>query len=134
MRYAQINDDGLCVAVSDLRDEHDEPNLILLAGDEDRVGQVWDGSAWSTPTQPAVYKALSKIEFIRLAKSVGGMSGAQHVAASKDANLEEMWLMFNAAEAVEREDPDTLVGLAALEALNYLPNGAESVLDSWPHA
>lgn len=131
-RYAQINDDGLCVAVSDLRDEHDEANLILLGENENRMGQVWSGSAWSTPTPPVVYAVLTHLEFIELCETVGGTTDAMLVASKSDPLLAAFWIKFDMAQDLRHDDSRTAAGLAALNALGYLPNGAQAVLDAWP--
>ena len=87
-----------------------------------------------TPSGPSGPQSLTKLAFIRLCQSAGGMTPEMTVAAYNDANLQYMWLMFEIATGVERDDTDTQGGLDALAALGYLPNGAEAVIDAWPSA
>lgn len=45
--YAQINADGVCIALSDLSAEVIAANLIPLAAyDSDIIGKRWTGAAW----------------------------------------------------------------------------------------
>jgi hypothetical protein len=81
---------------------------------------------------PATPRALTKLEFVELAQSAGGMSDAQLVAANADPQLAALWLKLTLAGEVQRDHPATQAGLGALAALGYLPNGAAAVLDAWP--
>ncbi|WP_282091352.1 hypothetical protein [Epibacterium ulvae] len=95
----------------------------------------WDGAGWRVedlPPQPVSYRALTRIEFVRLCRSAGGMTGAQLVQARETGELKEMWIMLEMAVQVQRGDPEVEPGLAALAALGFLPNGAQAVLDAWP--
>ena len=87
-----------------------------------------------TPPAPSGPQSLTRLEFIRLCQSAGGMTPEMTVAAYNDSNLKYMWLMFEIATGVERDDADTQGGLDALETLGYLPNGAQAVIDAWPSA
>ena len=87
-----------------------------------------------TPPAPSGPQSLTKLAFIRLCQTAGGMTPEMTVAAYNDVNLQYMWLMFDIATGVERDDTDTRDGLDALEALGYLPNGAQEVIDVWPSA
>lgn len=60
------------------------------------------------------------------------MSGAQLVAAHRDEALAEFWIILGLARQILPTDPRTLDGLAAVEALGYLPAGAAAVLAAWP--
>jgi len=55
MRYAQIDNDGLVVGVSDLAGEVDAAHMIPLGEDrgEDVCGQRWDGTAFVPVPAPA---------------------------------------------------------------------------------
>jgi hypothetical protein len=86
----------------------------------------------TTASPQAVPRALTRLQFVRLCKSAGGMTGQMLVAAEADDNLAEMWIMLRLAEDVSRDDPDTAAGLGALEALGYLPEGAAGVIGAWP--
>lgn len=81
------------------------------------------------PLQPG---SLTKLQFISLGQKAGGMTDAQLVAARGDANLAAMWIKLELAEQVDRDNADTQTAISALDALGYLPNGAQAVLDAWP--
>ena len=105
-----------------------------------QIGWSYDGMVFTPPPaapvvpQPVVPKPLTKLEFIRLCRSAGGSTPDMIVAAKKDVLLEYMWMEFEMAHGVEKDDPSTAEGLGALETLGYLPNGAQAVLDAWPSA
>ena len=52
MRYAQLNQDGLCVAVSNLSAPIERADIIPLEPGEDRLGQTWDGEGWEPAPEP----------------------------------------------------------------------------------
>ena len=47
-RYAQIDSNGLCVAVSDLSGEVNAPHMIPI-GDGDFLGRTYSAGAWGNP-------------------------------------------------------------------------------------
>lgn len=49
--YAQINEENICCAVSELAAEMNHPNLISLDElDNSILGKIWNGSEWATPS------------------------------------------------------------------------------------
>lgn len=49
-RYAQIDETGRCIGVSNLTGVIDETNMIPLQPEDDVLpGDVWDGAAWDRP-------------------------------------------------------------------------------------
>jgi len=80
------------------------------------------------------YMPHTKLQFVRLIQAEGGTTKEQVTAAHKEEQLAFFWLMFELATSVERDDPEISEGLAALEQLGYLPNGAQAVLNGWPMA
>jgi len=91
----------------------------------------WDGIG--APAPLAAPMLLTKIQFARLVMSAGGMSDAQLVAARNDENLAAFWILIDlASNEVKQDDPDVQRGLQALDALGYLPHGAQAVFDNWP--
>lgn len=75
---------------------------------------------------------LSKTQFVKLCQRAGGTSDTMLVQARADEQLSAMWIKIELADRVEKADPDLQEGLQALEALGYLPNGADAVMSSWP--
>ena len=53
MRYAQIDAQGICIGVSDLKGEVTAANLIAIQPDENPIGQQWDGEVW-VPYAPPI--------------------------------------------------------------------------------
>lgn len=96
----------------------------------------WIDGAWAVedlPEPPTPEpRSISPIEFIGLAQAAGGMTDAQLVASKSDANLAAMWIKFDMAPSLSPETPDVQAGIAGLDALGYLPNGASALLAAWP--
>lgn len=52
-RYAQIDETGLCVSVSQLSGEVISDHMLPLDPDDDvRPGDIWDGEKWTRPEPP----------------------------------------------------------------------------------
>jgi hypothetical protein len=64
MRYAQLNNNNICVAVSDLTGEVDAPHMIPIGITENPIGYTWDNGEWIAPPpspgedDPAAYPLL----------------------------------------------------------------------------
>lgn len=101
------------------------------------VGTGYDGASFDvTPPGPPepTPRALTRVEFVRLCMSAGGMTPEMLVQAKADPALAAMWIMLEMATEVSRDDPEIEPGLTALAQLGYLPDGAQAVLDAWPAA
>ncbi|MBQ4826551.1 hypothetical protein J4729_18670 [Leisingera sp. HS039] len=79
-------------------------------------------------------RPITRLEFVRLCMSAGGMTQELLVQAKAAPELAAMWIMLDMAQQVQKGDPEVAPGLGALEALGHLPNGAQAVLDAWPVA
>lgn len=100
-----------------------------------QIGWRKDGDTYIAPPEPAPnYKTLTPANFIRHLKTHGGVTSTEVVAARSDANLAEFWIMLDLSrDGVERDDEDTVAGLAGLVALGYLTDAErQNVLDEWP--
>lgn len=108
----------------------------IHVADDNVSGAVKNGSVYDNPsvTVPVVPRTLTRLQFVRLCQSAGGMTDENLVAAKANADLAALWIKLDLAEDVSRDDPDTVSGLAALEALEYLPEGASAVTAGWPTA
>ena len=141
MKYARLSNNIAVEVVTDA--EYATFNATVKAmfqevpAEVDRKWRLIDGE-WQAPgpePEPEpTYQSLTKLQFVRLIKQHGGTTNEQVVAAYRDEQLAFFWLMFELATSVERDDPEISEGLAALEQLGYLPNGAQAVLDGWPMA
>ena len=132
MRYAQINETGLCVGISDLSGPVSSPNMIPIADDENPLGMIREKGKWKAApvvTQPAL---LTKLGFIELCQSAGGMSDAQLIAARNDPAFGALWIKLDLATDVNKSHPATTAGLTGLNAAGYLPKGVKAVLSAWP--
>ena len=81
------------------------------------------------PTKPAL---LTKLGFIELCQSAGGMTDAQLITARNDPNFGALWIKLELATDVNKGNPATLAGLTGLNAAGYLPKGVNAVLSAWP--
>lgn len=79
-----------------------------------------------------VPKPLPRTDFVRLCMSAGGMTPELLATAKKEPQLEALWIMLEMSDQVHKDAPEVPAGLAALEGLNFLPTGAQAVLDAWP--
>lgn len=77
-------------------------------------------------------KNLSRTEFIKLVQDEGGMDDASLAACKEDAQLKPLWVKLELADEVHKNNPNTLIGLQALDSLGYLTNRYQAVLDAWP--
>ncbi|SFB92410.1 hypothetical protein SAMN05428997_1037 [Bosea sp. CRIB-10] len=75
---------------------------------------------------------LSKMQFIRLVQTAGGVTDALLVQADAEPLLKPFWVKFTMTTEMQRDDVDTQAGLGALAALGLLPNGTQAILDAWP--
>ena len=88
---------------------------------------------YAPPAAPAPEPVpLTKLQFVSLGQTAGGMTDAQLGAARNDTQLAAMWIKLDLATVVDKDNTDTQAAIAALDALGYLPNGAQAVLDAWP--
>ena len=93
--------------------------------------QDWVIEALPPPPDPRP-RTLTRVEFARLCMSAGGMTPDMLVQARAAPELATMWILLEMATQVQKDDPEIPTGLAGLEALGFLPNGAQAVLDAWP--
>lgn len=84
-----------------------------------------------TTSQPVQF-LLTHLEFLNLCQTQGGMTDEMLLAAKADSTLSVFWIKFELATGISKDDPDTIVGLTALESRGYLPNGANAVIENWP--
>lgn len=80
-------------------------------------------------TQPAL---LTKLGFVELCQSAGGMTDAMLVAARNDPNFAALWIKLDLATDVNKGHAATLAGLNGLKAAGYLTKSVKTVLDNWP--
>jgi hypothetical protein len=113
------------------------PNATVLDGDGTGVGigWKWDGEKYTPPRPPEPDpKPLTRVEFARLCMVAGGMTSDMLVQAKAAPELAAMWIMLDMAQEVRAADPEVPPALAELEALGFLPTGAQAVLDAWPRS
>lgn len=101
-----------------------------------QIGWVADGVGGyeAPPPNPPTYRLLSSADLVSLVRSAGGSSAAQVVACRNDANLAFFWFMLEITPYTRKDHPDLVAGLTAIDALGYIPNGFQAVLDGWPEA
>lgn len=135
-RLAILNAAGDVVDAVILGEKTDFPNAVLIP-DNLPVGPgtlYADGAFDVDPVEPTAPPPLqiSRMEFVTLVQSAGGMTDEMLVAAHGNPMLAALWLKLQLAAVVVRDDPATRQGLEAMAALGHIPNGAQAVLDAWP--
>lgn len=136
MRYAQINADNICEAISDLKGEVTAAHMIPIADDENPIGKKWENGAWvDGPAPAASYKILTKLQAISLLMTDGGMTLPELVTAREDANLKGYWMIweFAGTDDVNRASPNTAAVLAALRDNSYITQAElDAIMANWP--
>jgi hypothetical protein len=59
MRYAQIDTNSICVAVSDLKGEITASNMVPIADDANPLGKKWENDMWNDVAAPLPFTATS---------------------------------------------------------------------------
>ena len=135
MKYAQINADGICEVVSDLKGEVTAAHMIQIADDAFPIGKKWENGAWNDVAVPTVYKILTKLQAISVLMTEGGMTPAELVTAREDANLKFYWMVweFAGTDDVNRNSPNTAAVLAALRDNGYITQAElDAIMTNWP--
>lgn len=99
----------------------------IIYGDD---GQIIEDRDLPDPIkQPAL---LTKLGFVELCQSAGGMTDAMLVAARTNPAFAALWIKLDLAANVNKQHDATLAGLTGLQLAGYLPAGVEAVLSAWP--
>lgn len=75
---------------------------------------------------------LTKLGFIELCQTAGGMTDAMLVVARNDPAFAALWIKLDLATDVNKGHAATLAGLNGLKAAGYLTKSVKTVLDNWP--
>ncbi|MFC4303885.1 hypothetical protein [Cohnella boryungensis] len=93
-RYAQIDDTGVCVSVSQLSGEVDATHMLPLGSDDDvQPGDFYDGHSWVRPDPPVLKPdriAQLETENLELKLALAELAEAQQTYNSRWPN----WLKF----------------------------------------
>jgi len=141
--YAHEGADGVAYALTATHSQLAAGNVVALPGyDTSVLGRRRVGAQWldvdpppepePEPTPDPRPAAIDEAALIDLCQSAGAMSDEQLVAADADPALRVFWIKLRAASALLPTDPRVQDGLAAVEALGYLPAGSSAVLAAWP--
>lgn len=100
------------------------------------VGVGWvsapGGGYGPPPDAEPEYVKLDSAALIHLFETAGGMTPAMVVACKSDPNMEYFWILLQVSPHTSRENQQLPSALSGMEALGYLPDGAQAVLDAWP--
>ncbi len=117
--YAQLNAENKCVAVSQLRDTVDRPDMIEINSlDSGLIGRHWDGTVFGEPAEQPEF-VTRKIFFKRF---TAAERIAIRTAAETDTVIEDLLDMLDSGNEIELTSQDTINGL------NYLVS--QSLLDA----
>jgi len=123
-RYAQLNEEGVAVAVSDLAGPVEAPGVIRIEAGADVIGKRWDGEEWQGVS--AVRPALTRLQFRE--RFTPAEKLAIYQAAEADLRV-RIWLDdLNAASEVRTDYPATVEGVQALEAAGVIGPGRAAVI------
>jgi|GEM_PF-2304166 len=97
-KYAQLDESGRCVSVSQLSGEIVSVHMLPLGPDDDvQPGDIYDGLSWTRPEapEPEPDRILQlKTENLELKLALVELAEAQHTYNSRWPN----WLKFNGGE------------------------------------
>ena len=132
IRYAQIDQDGLCIAVSERPVPADHPTLIPLSSGEMPLGMIWDGDEWQAG-EPIEPRRVTKADFQRLLtpseryainalrKEIAAIAPADYADPANALMLaaEDVLVSFEQpVEFIELDHPETSQGLSLLGYLD----------------
>lgn len=103
-RYAQIDDVGRCISVSDLSGEVNSPLMISLGPDENPSGKQWDGEEWQDMPVPP--------------------PSSEAVDTERDRRVSACFTFGGVAYQSRPEDRENITG-ASLAALAAMMQGAQ---------
>ena len=105
-RYAQIDSNNICFAVTDLSGVVEKPNLIPTSR-QDVLGMKWTGSGWITPdpARPEPITTMTHLSFLR--RFTAAERSALRAAAKTDPILDDAMYLFEQAKEIDTTDVDT---------------------------
>jgi len=124
--YAQINEEGRAVGVSQLSGQVEAANMIALpAYDESVIGKRWTGAGWEA--MPAERAAVSRLNFRE--RFTTEEKRAIYAAARENIDV-QIWMDDLASTPeVFTDDPRTIRGVNGLEAAGLIgPGRAAEIL------
>ena len=136
MVYVQLRDDGVSIGYT-AANVAGRPNVVEVESEQaakDALGKRRVGDTWEAVEIAMTPKPLDEAALIDLCQSAGGMTDAMLVSVYSDPQLAAFIIKIKAARQILPTDARTVQGLGALEALGYLPDGAEAVIAAWPAA
>ena len=119
--YAQLNDDGLAIAVTDAAGPLSGSNMISLGSlDSSVLGRRWTGTEWQDVDPPAV-RVITRLQF----RSRFTDDEKRAIYAARASNVDvDIWLDdLASATDVQLDDPRTIGGVQALEAAGLIGPG-----------
>lgn len=89
--YAQIDDDSICMGVSQLSGVVDKPNMIELESyDTSLMGKMWTGTEWvENPNPPEPVEPTTEPTTQDIMDKLNDMSGDQVSVATLDSAYRE---------------------------------------------
>ena len=140
-RYAQIDSNSLCIAVSDLSGEVEAPHMIPI-GDGDFLGKSWLDGEWVAPvpsapappsariTRLAFRNRFTQAEKVALELAALDNPSAPMAQRQQSAALRAHLKDLDAASWVDLTRPETAAALQMLEASELIGEGrAAAILD-----
>lgn len=123
--YAQIDQDGKVVCVSQLAAEQSDPSLIAISNlDESLLNKVWNGELFEDPAPPTPEQArriVTKLYFINLFTDTE--LKAILTAAKTNVDIELLIVKANLTDSVDMEDPLTVTSVNLLEQSDLIGVG-----------
>lgn len=131
MRYAQLDEQNVCVSISDLSGPVDASNMIQIDSGESLLGKLWEGGQWSDA--PKTAKPLTFVQFVGLAYEHGGMTATKYAEARGNPQLSIFFDMLQPANGIIKDDPFTIACAEAFVSAGVLTQeGVDAIFANWP--
>ena len=130
--YAQITEDGICTAVSELRDEANAPHLVPInALSAAPLGRRWDGSAWHDVPVPPV---ANPTEWLMDVGPFFDRFGAAKmpVLASQDTTVRALVTDLQVRKWIDLKRPDVAQGIDLLISKSLVAPAAKAAILTTP--
>ncbi|WP_290906238.1 hypothetical protein [Aquabacterium sp.] len=132
--YAQLNEAGVCTAVTETAGEIDAPHMVAVDSlDAALLGQTYANGVFTAPVIAPAPRYLTRLAFISRftdAEAVG-IDLASIGATAQAAGMRRYMNKVDAATYIDPQRADTRAGVQALEAGGLLAAGrALQILDA----
>lgn len=135
--YAQIDENSVCIAVSQLHKQIERNNMIAIAESDNPAGKRWDGKLWVDlkldPAPAPAPKNLTLLEFRNMftmrekitLDNAALLLSDEHIQLK--AALNTLMIDLSASSFIDPLHPDLIYGIALLHVNKILDSDSRAV-------